>query len=64
MNNVFLRLFVKFQNLFTHEEGQDLPEYALVIALICLGATASLRSIADVIATEFGIIDTLLDNAI
>jgi hypothetical protein len=50
--------------LFTHEEGQDLPEYALVIALICLGATASLRSIADVIATEFGIIDTLLDNAI
>jgi len=35
MNTIFLRLFVKFQNLFTHEEGQDLPEYALVIALIC-----------------------------
>ena len=38
MNNMLLKLYVKFQDLKNHEEGQDLVEYALVVALIAFGA--------------------------
>jgi pilus assembly protein Flp/PilA len=39
-----------FSNLFHDESGQDLIEYALVAALIALGATASMK----VLATSIG----------
>lgn len=38
MNNMLLKLYVKFQNLKNDEDGQDLVEYALVVALIAIGA--------------------------
>jgi pilus assembly protein Flp/PilA len=41
MNNLLLKLYVKFQELKNHEEGQDLVEYALVVALIAFGATGN-----------------------
>jgi len=53
MNTMLLTLYVKFQNLTSHEEGQDLVEYALVVALIALGATASMKGLASVISTSF-----------
>ena len=31
MNNLFLTLYVKLQNLMNREEGQDLVEYALLV---------------------------------
>jgi Flp pilus assembly pilin Flp len=37
---MLLKLYVKFQDLMSREEGQDLVEYALVVALIALGAVA------------------------
>ena len=40
MKNLLNLLFVKLQALKDREEGQDLVEYALVIALIAFGATA------------------------
>lgn len=33
------------------ESGQDLVEYALVLALICLGAVAGLHSLANALAS-------------
>ena len=38
MNNLLLNLYVKFQNLISNEEGQDLVEYALLVTLIALAA--------------------------
>jgi pilus assembly protein Flp/PilA len=35
---MLLKLYVKFQDLMSREEGQDLVEYALVVALIAFGA--------------------------
>jgi pilus assembly protein Flp/PilA len=35
------------------ENGQDLVEYALVVALIALGATASMSSLATSFSTAF-----------
>lgn len=35
------------------DEGQDLVEYALVVALIAFGATAAMQSLASSINTAF-----------
>ena len=43
MNDMLLKLYVKFQDLASREEGQDLVEYALVVALIAFGATAGMK---------------------
>ena len=39
MNTMLLKLYVKFQDLASREEGQDLVEYALVVALIAPAST-------------------------
>jgi pilus assembly protein Flp/PilA len=43
-----------------HEEGQDLIEYALVVALIALAATAGMTTIATAINTAFTDVGTRL----
>jgi pilus assembly protein Flp/PilA len=40
-------------SLLSREEGQDLVEYALVVALIALGAVAAMQSLAGAISTTF-----------
>ncbi len=62
MNTALLRLFVKFQDLATREEGQDLVEYALVVALIAFGATAGMQSLASGLNTAFGQVSTTLGS--
>jgi pilus assembly protein Flp/PilA len=52
----FLRLYVKLQVLksaLLDEKGQDLIEYALVVALIALGAVASMSGVANAIRNAF-----------
>jgi pilus assembly protein Flp/PilA len=39
-----------FTNLLHDESGQDLIEYALIAALIGLGAVVTMRSLADAIS--------------
>jgi len=56
MNNCLLMLSAKIQILLSREEGQDLIEYALVVALIALGATAGMTTLAHGINTAFGTI--------
>jgi pilus assembly protein Flp/PilA len=45
------------------ESGQDLIEYALVAALIALGAVTSMKTLSTAIGTAFTTIDTSLTNA-
>ena len=47
-----------FRALLQDESGQDLIEYALVAALIGLGAVASMRSLSGKIGTAFTTIGT------
>jgi len=42
----FTRLWEALEELHAEESGQDLVEYAIVAALIALGATASMGTIA------------------
>ena len=60
MNNLLLKLYIKFQDLKNSEEGQDLVEYALVVALIAFGATAGMGKLAGAINTAFGNVSTQL----
>ena len=60
MNNTLLKLYVKFQDLATREEGQDLVEYALVVALIAFGATAGMKALAGGLNTAFNTISSTL----
>ena len=64
MNNLLLNLYVKFQGLKNREEGQDLVEYALVVALIAFGATAGMTSLAGGINTAFSNVSARLGASI
>jgi pilus assembly protein Flp/PilA len=62
MNNLLIKMYVKFQDLVNREEGQDLVEYALVVALIAFGATAGMKALAGGLNTAFGQISTTLGS--
>jgi pilus assembly protein Flp/PilA len=52
------------KNLFLREEGQDLVEYALVVALIALAATAGMNTLASDISAAFTGIGGTLNTAL
>ena len=60
MKDKLMKLSVKMQNVLMSEEGQDLIEYALVVALIAFAATAGMGSLATAINTAFSGIGTTL----
>jgi pilus assembly protein Flp/PilA len=60
MNTLFLKMFVKVQNLMAREEGQDLVEYALLITLVALAAVAGINKVASAINTVFSNISNTL----
>jgi len=48
--------------LLSNESGQDLIEYALVAALIALGATAAMNTLATTISTAFTTVGSKLTS--
>jgi pilus assembly protein Flp/PilA len=52
MKDALLKLSVKVQSLM-REEGQDLIEYALVVALIAFAATVGMGTVANSINNAF-----------
>jgi pilus assembly protein Flp/PilA len=52
MNDLLLKLYIKMQALKS-EDGQDLIEYALVVALIAFAATAGMSTVASDINKAF-----------
>jgi pilus assembly protein Flp/PilA len=62
MNTMLLKVYIKFQDLATREEGQDLVEYALVVALIAFGATAGMSALAGGLNKAFNQISTTLGS--
>ncbi len=53
MNNLFLALYVRLQNLMSCEEGQDLVEYALLVALVALAAITGVQNVATAVNKVF-----------
>jgi pilus assembly protein Flp/PilA len=60
MNSAIQGLRCMLQALLTNQRGQDLIEYALVVALIAFAAAAGMTSVATQINTAFTNIGTKL----
>lgn len=56
------KLSAMVQSLIMQEEGQDLVEYALVVALIAFGAITAMSTLATNINTVFSNIGTTLTS--
>ena len=55
-------LVLRLKGLLAEETGQDLVEYALVLALIAFGCTASMQALAGGINTAFNNVSTTLST--
>jgi pilus assembly protein Flp/PilA len=58
------RLFLYVRSLVEREEGQDLVEYALVVALIAFGAIAGMQFLATGLNNAFDTIADVLSSNI
>jgi pilus assembly protein Flp/PilA len=59
-----LELFSKIQLLILRQDGQDLIEYALVVALIAFAATAGMNTLATDINNAFLSVGNTLNNSL
>lgn len=63
MNDLMIKMYVAVKSMIEREEGQDLVEYALVVALIAFGAITGMGFLATGINHAFsGIATTLTAN--
>ena len=67
MQNLILKLYVKAQAVrqaVREENGQDLVEYALVIAVVCLGIISGMNTLANGINAAMTTIASKLNSAV
>jgi pilus assembly protein Flp/PilA len=64
MNSVFLKFLCRVQSLTLREEGQDLVEYALVVALVAFATTASMSNLGKGLSSAFSKISSTLSSSI
>ena len=60
MHNLLLKTYVKFENLASGEEAQDLVEYGLLCTLIALAMISSINPIATAVTRVFTNVSTSL----
>jgi pilus assembly protein Flp/PilA len=63
MKDQLWKLSIKIQSILKGEEGQDLIEYALVVALIAFAATVGMGTLASDINNAFSSIGSTLTSA-
>jgi pilus assembly protein Flp/PilA len=64
MNKMHFCFFAKLRDLVIREHGQDLVEYALVVALIAFGAIAGMGKLATSINSAYSNISHTLGTNI
>ncbi len=64
LNTLLLKLHFGIKDFLDRQEGQDLVEYALVVALIAFGATTAMRGLSNEIKTAFGTISSNLGSSL
>ena len=60
MNDLMIKMYLTLKNLMAREEGQDLVEYALVVALIAFGAITGMKFLANGLNSAFSAISVTL----
>jgi pilus assembly protein Flp/PilA len=63
-NTMLLKMYMKLQDLMSREEGQDLVEYALLVALVSLASITLIKGVARSVVSIFTTISTTLAGAI
>lgn len=61
---MFPNLHIYFASLLNREEGQDLVEYALVVALIAFGAVISMKGLSTEVKTALNAISSDLATSL
>jgi pilus assembly protein Flp/PilA len=61
---VFPKLYIYFATLLNREEGQDLVEYALCVALTAFGAVISMKGLSSEIKIAFNAISSDLATSL
>ena len=64
MKDKLMMLSIKLRTLLSDEQGQDLIEYALLVALVAFGATAGMSTLATAINGAFSSVGTVLNKYI
>jgi len=62
MNNLMMKMYLVAKSLIAREEGQDLVEYALVVALIAFGAITGMGYLAKGLNNAFSTISSTLTS--
>ena len=60
--NMLSMLILQAQEILHREDGQDLIEYALLVALISLAAFAATSTLGSEVSTFFAHVDTVLQS--
>ncbi len=60
MNVFLLKVRIYCETLIANEDGQDMVEYALVVALVAFGAVLGMKGLASGINSEFNVISSTL----
>ncbi len=62
MNLILFKLYIKIHELARREDGQDLVEYAMLVALIGFGAAAGMKQLSSALNLAFSNISSRLGN--
>jgi pilus assembly protein Flp/PilA len=63
-NDAILKLHFRMKDFLIRDEGQDLVEYALVVALIAFGGVISMKGLSAEIKTAFNSISSDLASSL
>lgn len=64
MNDLMLRMYFQMKTWMAGEDGQDLVEYALVVALIAFGAIAAMGKLSQELNSAFEQISGTLSSSL
>jgi pilus assembly protein Flp/PilA len=64
MTKILFGLYFGFKNMMSTEDGQDLVEYALVVAIIAFGAVTAMKGLSTEIKTAFNSISSDLGTSL
>jgi pilus assembly protein Flp/PilA len=64
MQTAVLGFYLRILSLLAREDGQDLVEYALVVALVAFGATSALKVLGTGLNHAFSTISSTLASSL
>jgi pilus assembly protein Flp/PilA len=64
LNDLLLKVHFRIRDFLAREDGQDLVEYALVVALISFGAVTAMKALSTEIKTAFTTISSELGSSL